>query len=329
MEPVFVAGTTVQHASLHNLGEVRRKDIRIGDTVIVQRAGDVIPQVVGPVISLRSGKEKRFRMPKKCPVCGHDVVKPEDEVRTYCPNRACPAQIFRLLTHFASRGAMDIEGLGESMAQQLLQSGLVGDIGDVYDLTKDRLVTLERMGEKSAENLLAGIEASKQRPLGRVLFALGIRHVGGETADLLAGHFGNIDAIKEASAEDLAAVSSIGPKVAESIYAYFHDDQNLSVIEKLRNAGVKLEGAAAAREGPLMGSTFVVTGSLSRWSRNEIESLIKRLGGGVGSSVTKKTSYLVAGESPGSKLTKAEEYKVPVLDEDGFQALLQEHGISV
>jgi len=328
LEPVIVAHARVGLATLHNEEDIRRKDIRIGDTVIVQRAGDVIPQVVGPVVSLRSGKEKPFKMPAKCPVCGHDVVKPEDEVRTYCPNRACPAQIFRLLTHFASRGAMDIEGLGESMAQQLLQSGLVGDIGDVYDLTKDKLVTLERMGEKSAENLLAGIEASKQRPLGRVLFALGIRHVGGETADLLAGHFGNIDAIKEASAEDLAAVSSIGPKVAESIYAYFHDDQNLSVIEKLRNAGVKLEGAAAAREGPLMGSTFVVTGSLSRWSRNEIESLIKRLGGGVGSSVTKKTSYLVAGESPGSKLTKAEEYKVPVLDEDGFQALLQAHGIS-
>jgi DNA ligase (NAD+) len=224
---------------------------------------------------------------------------------------------------------MDIEGLGESMAYQLMNAKLVEDAGDLYKLTKEDLVQLERMGEKSAENLLAGVAASRERPLGRVLFALGIRHVGGETADLLAGHFGSVDAITAAGVEDLAAVSSIGPKVAESIYAYFHDDQNLAVIEKLRDAGVKLEGAAAAREGPLIGSTFVVTGSLSRWSRNEVESLIKGLGGSVGSSVTKKTSYLVAGESPGSKLTKAQEYAVPVLDEDGFQALLQEHGISV
>jgi DNA ligase (NAD+) len=268
-------------------------------------------------------------MPKKCPECGTEVVKPEGEVRTYCPNRQCPAQTFRLLTHFAGRGAMDIEGLGESMASQLMQAKLVEDVGDLYKLTKEDLVQLERQGEKSAENLIAGISGSKERPLGRILFGLGIRHVGGETADLLASHFGGIDAIKGATIEDLAAIPSIGPKVAESIYAYFQDEQNLKAIEKLRAAGVKLAGAAAAREGPLMGSTFVVTGSLSRWTRNEVESMIKRLGGGVGSSVTKKTSYLVAGESPGSKLAKAEEYAVPVLDEDGFQALLQEHGISV
>ena len=329
LEPVVVAHARVGLATLHNEDDIRRKDIRIGDTVIVQRAGDVIPQVVGPVISLRTGKEKRYHMPKKCPECGTEVVKPEGEVRTYCPNRQCPAQTFRLLTHFAGRGAMDIEGLGESMAYQLMNAKLVEDVGDLYKLTKKDLVQLDRMGEKSAENLLAGIAASKQRPLGRVLFALGIRHVGGETADLLAGHFGSVDAIKAASIEDLAAVASIGPKVAESIYAYFHDDQDLRVIDKLQEAGVKLEGAAAAREGPLMGSTFVVTGSLTRWSRNEVESLIKSLGGGVGSSVTKKTSYLVAGEGPGSKLAKAEEYRVPVLDEDGFQALLQEHGIHV
>jgi DNA ligase (NAD+) len=334
LEPVIVAHARVKLATLHNEDDIRRKDIRVGDTVIVQRAGDVIPQVVGPVVSLRSGKEKPFEMPKQCPECGTEIIRPPGEAMSYCPNRACPAQIFRLLTHFASRGAMDIEGLGESMAYQLLNTKvdgeeLVRDIADVYSLTKEKLVQLERMGEKSAENLLAGIEASKQRPLGRVLFALGVRHVGGETADLLAGHFGRIDALKDASMEDLEAVPTIGPKIAESVYEYFHDEQNLALIEKLRVAGVKLEGAAAAREGPLMGSTFVVTGSLSRWTRNEIESLIKSLGGGIGSSVTKKTSYLVAGENPGSKLTKAEEYSVPVLDEDGFQALLQEHGVSV
>ena len=329
LDPVIVAHARVKLATLHNEDDIRRKDIRVGDTVIVQRAGDVIPQVVGPVVSLRSGEEKPFEMPKQCPVCQTPVIRPEGEAMSYCPNRACPAQIFRLLTHFASRGAMDIEGLGESMSQQLLGSGLVRDIGDVYSLTREKLVTLERMGEKSADNLLAGIEASKQRPLGRVLFAIGIRHAGFETAELLAGHFGSVDALISATQDDLEAVPAIGPKIAESVYEYFHDEQNLALIEKLRAAGVKLEGATAARKGPLMGSTFVVTGSLSRWSRNEIESLIKSLGGGVGSSVTKKTSYLVAGESPGSKLTKAQEYQVPVLDEDGFQALLQEHGVGV
>ncbi|HEY7467783.1 MAG TPA: NAD-dependent DNA ligase LigA [Dehalococcoidia bacterium] len=329
LEPVIVAHARVKLATLHNEDDIRRKDIRVGDTVIVQRAGEVIPQVVGPVVSRRTGAEKPFEMPKRCPVCETPVVRPEGEAMSYCPNRACPAQIFRLLCHFASRGAMDIEGLGESMAAQLLESKLVEDIGDVYSLTKDQLVGLERMGEKSAENLLAGIEASKQRPLASVLFALGIRHVGGETAVLLAGHFGSIDALASASLEDLEAVPTIGPKTAQSVYEYFQDEQNKALVEKLRAAGVRLEGATAAREGPLLGSTFVVTGSLTRWSRNEVESLIKSFGGAVGSSVTKKTSYLVAGESPGSKLAKAQEYNVPVLDEEAFEKLLQDRGVSV
>jgi len=332
LEPVIVAHARVKLATLHNEDDIRRKDIRVGDTVIVQRAGDVIPQVVGPVLSLRTGKEKVFEMPKNCPECGTEVVRPEGEAMSYCPNRACPAQIFRLLTHFASRGAMDIEGLGESMAYQLLNTkvdgeDLVTDIGDVYSLTKDKLVQLERMGEKSAENLLAGIEASKQRPLSRVLLALGIRHVGDETAELLAGHFGSIDSMANASLEDLESVPTIGPKTAQSVYEYFQEESSRALVEKLRSAGVRLEGKTAAREGPLLGSTFVVTGSLTRWSRNEIESLIKRQGGAVGSSVTKKTDYLVAGESPGSKLAKAQEYGTTVLDEDGFGALLEEKGI--
>jgi DNA ligase (NAD+) len=328
LEPVIVAHARVKLATLHNEDDIRRKDIRVGDTVIVQRAGDVIPQVVGPVLSLRTGKEKVFEMPKTCPVCNTPVVRPKGEAMSYCPNRACPAQIFRLLTHFASRGAMDIEGLGESMAQQLLESGLVKDIADVYFLTKEQLMTLDRMGSKSAENLLAGIEASKQRPLSRVLFALGIRHVGGETAELLAGHFGSIDAMANASLEDLESVPTIGPKTAQSVYEYFQDEENRALVEKLRQAGVRLEGATAAREGPLLGSSFVVTGSLTQWSRNEVEAMIKRLGGAVGSSVTKKTNYLVAGENPGSKLTKAQEYGTTVLDEDGFKALLSEKGVS-
>ncbi|HEY4685457.1 MAG TPA: NAD-dependent DNA ligase LigA [Dehalococcoidia bacterium] len=326
LEPVVVAHATVKLATLHNEDDIRRKDIRIGDTVIVQRAGEVIPQVVGPVVSRRTGAERVFEMPKRCPVCDTPVVRPAGEAMSYCPNRACPAQIFRLLTHFAGRGAMDIEGLGEALADQLLKSGLVRDVSDVYYLTKEYLLTLERMGEKSAGNLLANIEASKQRPLSRLLFALGVRHVGDETAELLAGHFGSIDAMAAASVDDLEAVPTIGPKTAASVYEYFHDAENRRLIEKLRAKGVKLAGEVAAREGPLQGLSFVVTGSLTRWTRNEVESLIKGLGGGVGASVTKKTSYLVAGESPGSKLVKAQEHGVEVLDEDAFARLLRERG---
>jgi DNA ligase (NAD+) len=246
-------------------------------------------------------------------------------VMSYCPNRACPAQIFRLMTHFAGRGAMDIEGLGESLADQLLRSGLVNDVADIFTLKLESLLTLERMGEKSATKLLENIERAKSRPLGRILFALGIRHVGDVAAELLAGHFGSIDALIAASQEELASVPTIGPKIAESVYEYLHDEQNLALIEKLRAAGVKLTGEKkAAREGPLKGLTIVVTGSLTRWSRNEIESLIKREGGAIGSAVTKKTDYVVAGENPGSKLAKAAEYNVKVVDEAGFEAVLRE-----
>jgi DNA ligase (NAD+) len=329
LEPVVVAHATVKLATLHNEDDIRRKDIREGDTVIVQRAGEVIPQVVGPVISLRTGAEQVFEMPERCPVCETPVVRPPGEAMRYCPNRACPAQIFRLLTHFTSRGAMDIEGLGESLAAQLLKAGLVQDLADIYYLTKESLLTLDRLGEKSASNLIANIERSKTRPLPNLLFALGIRHVGFETAELLANHFGSIDAMIEASIEDLESVPTIGPKTAESMFEYLHDEQNRALIEKLRAAGVKLEGErAAARGGPFDGLAFVVTGSLEGWTRNEIESLIKRLGGAIGSSVTKKTNYLVAGENPGSKLTKAEEYGTTVLDESGFRELLTSKGVS-
>jgi DNA ligase (NAD+) len=325
LEPVIVAHARVKLATLHNEDDIRRKDIRVGDTVIVQRAGEVIPQVVGPVLSKRTGEEKVFEMPANCPVCGTPVIRPPGEAMRYCPNRACPAQIFRLLTHFTSRGAMDIEGLGESLADQLLKSGLVRDIADIYSLTLDGLLKLDRLGEKSATKLLANIERSKTRPLANILFALGIRHVGYETAELLANHFGSIDAMIEASVDDLASVPTIGPKTAESVYEYLHDEQNLALIEKMRGAGVRLVAERpAGREGPLQGLTFVVTGSLEAWTRNEVESLIKRAGGAVASSVTKKTSYLVAGENPGSKLTKAQEYNVPVLAEEDFATLLAE-----
>ncbi len=325
LEPVIVAHATVKLATLHNEDDIRRKDIRVGDTVIVQRAGEVIPQVVGPVVSKRTGDEKVFEMPKECPVCGTAVVRPTGEAMTYCPNRSCPAQIFRLLVHFA--GVMDIEGMGEALCGQLLRAGLVSDPADVFTLDLAALMSLERIGEKSAAKLLENVAKSKSTPLPRLLFALGIRHVGYETADLLAGHFGSVDALKAASAEELASVPSIGPKIAESVYAYFHDEQNLKVLDKMEKAGVRLVGGApAAREGPLLGLTVVATGSLTRWSRNEVESLIKRLGGAVAGNVTKKTDFVVAGENPGSKLAKAEEYGVRVLDEDAFAELLKERG---
>ncbi len=335
LDPVVVSHARVGMATLHNEDDIRRKDIRIGDIVIVQRAGEVIPQVVGPVVSRRTGEEVEFQMPTHCPVCGEPVGRPDGEVRTYCTNRACPAQTFRLLEHFAGRGAMDIEGLGESLSGELLrtreidgeQRSLVSDVADLYSLTREDLLNIERFGDKSATNLVNNIEASKTRPLANLLYALGIRHVGGETATLLADHFGSIDAMLEATPEEYASVASIGDKTADTIYEYFQDEQNRELIEKLREAGVNLKSERrAAREGPLNGLSIVVTGSLQRYTRNEIESTIKRLGGAVASGVSKKTAYVVVGESPGSKLVKAQELGVPVLDEDAFEAMLKEKG---
>ncbi len=327
LEPVRVGGVTVSKATLHNEEDIRRKGVRVGDTVIVQRAGDVIPQVVGPVASKRTGREKAFVMPERCPVCGTAVVRPEGEVMRYCPNPGCPAQVFRWLTHFTSRGAMDIEGLGESWCYVLLAQGLVKDPADIYSLTKEQLVGLERMGEKSAENLLAAIEASKERPLSRVIFALGIRHVGGEMAAILASHFGSIDALARASQEELTSVATVGPKIAESVYQYFRDESNLGVIGKLRRAGVRLaeEAPRPVGEGPLAGLTFVITGTLASMPRSQAEELIRQLGGSASDSVTKKTDYLVVGESPGSKLQKAQQYGTKLLSEEELLELLHQH----
>jgi DNA ligase (NAD+) len=328
LEPVQVGGVTVSRATLHNEEDIRRKDVRVGDTVIVQRAGDVIPQVVGPVLSKRTGREKVFVMPDRCPVCGTPVVRPEREVMRYCPNPACPAQTFRWLTHFVSRGAMDIEGLGESWCYVLLEKGLVKNPADIYALTKEQLVPLKHMGETSAENLLSAIEASKDRPLARLIFALGIRHVGSEMAALLASHFGSIDALAQASIEELAAIPTVGPAIAESAHQYFRDPSNLRVIEKLRRAGVRMaeERAPAPPEGPLAGLAFVITGTLASMPRSRAEELIGQLGGSAGDSVTKKTDYLVVGESPGSKLQKAQQYGTKLLSEQELLDLLRQHG---
>jgi DNA ligase (NAD+) len=327
LEPVQIAGATVKLATLHNEDDIRRKDIRIGDTVIVQRAGEVIPQVVGPVVSLRTGAEQPFMMPDRCPVCGTPVVRAPGEAMVYCPNRSCPAQAVRLLEHFASRGAMDIEGLGERMAQILYAEGLVRDPGDLYSLTAEQLTPLDRMGEKSAANLVRGIAASKDRPLPRLIFALGIRHVGAETAAALAGHFGSIDALASADEEEIAAIPGIGPTIAASVRAYFDEEHNQRTIAKLRAAGVRMTSdGQAAREGPLAGTQFVLTGTLAGFTRNEAESRLKALGAAVGSSVTKKTTHVVAGENPGSKLAKARQLGVPVLDEAAFVELLRSYG---
>ncbi len=330
LEPVRIAGVTVGLATLHNEDDIHRKDIRAGDTVIVQRAGDVIPQVVGPVLSKRPPGTRKFTMPKRCPACDTPIVRLPGEAAYYCPNRQCPVQRARLLEHFVGRGAMDIDGIGEQLAHALMKSGLVRDGADLYAL-KDKLealLAMERLGKKSVDNVLASIEASKQRPLASVLVALGIRQVGGEVAVTLANHFGSMDAIEQATAEQITAIPGIGPKIAESIVEWFSHEDNREVVEKLRRAGVNLrEESGGAREGPLSGLTIVITGHLDAFSRNEAEALVKRHGGAIGSSVTKKTSYLVVGAEPGSKLAKAEQLGVPVIDEAGFLALLRERGV--
>jgi len=325
LEPVSVGGVTIKRAALHNEEDIRRKDIRIGDTVVVQRAGEVIPEVVAPVLSRRSGQERLFVMPSRCPVCGVEVVKPEGEVMTRCTNATCPAQIYELLTHFVSRGAMDIDGIGEKLAAALLKEGLVNNVADLYSLRQQDLIDLERMGEKSVQNLLEAIDTSKERPLARVIFALGIRHVGSETAELLAGHFGSMDKLANASIDDLLKVPTVGPKVAESTRAFFHQDANRRIIDELRRAGVRLEQERKApSELPLAGREFVLTGRLEALPRGEAEARIRELGGSVGSSVTRKTTDVVAGAEPGSKLERARSLGTRLLSEDEFRHLLEE-----
>ncbi|MFC1847727.1 NAD-dependent DNA ligase LigA [Chloroflexota bacterium] len=327
LEPVAVGGVTLRRAALHNEEDIRRKDIRIGDTVIVQRAGEVIPEVVAPVVSLRTGEERVFGMPSHCPVCGTEVVKPEGEAMTYCTNASCPARGYERLKHFVSRGAMDIEGIGEKQAEALLEAGLVKDIGDIYTLKdkRDDLIGMEGMAEKSVSNMLEAIEGSKQRPLQRTVFALGIRHVGAETADILAEYFESMDKLSRASVDDLTAIPAIGPKIAESIVDFFEQESNREIVEKMRKAGVRFEAEEGKKEAlPLSGQEFVLTGKLEAFSRNEAEARVKELGGSAGSSVTKKTTFLVTGAEPGSKLDRARELGTGIITEEEFLKLLEE-----
>ena len=324
LDPVRVAGTTVSRATLHNEDYIRQKDIRIGDTVVVQKAGDIIPEVVKVVESKRTGEERPFEMTKVCPACGGAVVRPEGEAVARCVNASCPAQLVEGLIHFASRGAMDIEGFGPALATALVERGLVTNVADLYRLTKEQLTSLERMGEKSATKLLAALEASKGRGLARVLYALGIRHVGEGTASELASHFGSMDELAQASVEQLLAVPEIGEKIAKSIVDYFSQPRNREVVDALRELGVEMTEDAPVLQGerPLEGKRFVITGTLSGMSRQEAESAIKRLGGATSGSVSRNTDYVVAGASPGSKLQKALELGVPVLDEEAFLKLI-------
>ncbi len=323
LEPVQVGGVTIRQASLHNEEDIHRKDIRIGDTVIVQRAGEVIPEVVGPVVSRRTGAQPEFHLPDNCPECGTPIVRPEGEAMARCPNRACPAQLFELVKHFVSRSAMDIEGMGESLCKMLLEQNLIQDVAGIYALQADQLEALERMGEKSAAKVITAIERSSTRPLPNVVFALGIRHVGLETAELLVEHFGSIDAIGNASEEDLMRVDGIGPKVAESIVEYFNYEQNREIVRKLREAGVVLEAARTEPKAtPWAGLEFVFTGRLERFTRPAAESLAKELGAKASGSVTRKTSYVVTGEDAGSKAERASQLGIPQISESEFLDML-------
>lgn len=325
LEPVEIAGATVRLATLHNFDDIARKDLRIGDTVLVKRAGEVIPQVVGPLTDERDGTERVFEPPEHCPVCGTPVEQPSGEVMRYCPNGSCPARIFSGLVHFASPAAMDIRGLGEQTVRQLLDEGLVQDVADIYSLEEERLRELEGFGSVSARNLVEAIEASKEQPLSRLLFALGIRHVGATAAQLLAGHFGTMDELLEADTESFAAVHGIGQTTAEALSSYFAEPKNRAVIERLREAGLTFEEPIEREEErPFSGLTFVVTGTLPEMSRKEATAFIERRGGRVTGSVSRATDYLVAGENPGSKLERANELGVPVLGEADLRALADE-----
>ena len=328
LEPVRVGGVVISSAALHNEEDIHRKDIRIGDWVVLQRAGEVIPEIVEPIASRRTGKEKIFHMPGRCPVCGSEVIKPEGEAMHRCTNTACPSQVLEKIKHFVSRGAMDIDGVGEKLCQALFEAGLIKDAADLYYLTKEQLFSLGRMADKSASNVLNSIERSKDRPLARVIFALGITHVGDQYAELLADSFSGIDAIAEANQEDLAAFPSIGPKIAESVVAFFRQEGNKRIIEKLREKevgqglGKRKAKAVKPEELPLAGLEFVLTGKLESFSRSEAEAKIKALGGKVGSDVTRKTTYLVVGADPGSKSTKARKMGTKTLSEAEFRQLL-------
>jgi len=329
LEPVEVGGVTVSRATLHNEDEIRRKDVRIGDTVVVQRAGEVIPEVVEVVKKKRTGREVEFTMPSQCPVCGAEVEKPEGEAVARCVGIACPAQVRERIIHFASRTAMDIEHVGPALVDQLIAKRLVADPADLYYLSRQDIEGLERMAEKSASNVIGAIEASKQASLARLIYALGIRHVGERTAAALADHFGDLDALARADEEELAKVPDVGPVVAASIARFFAEPENLDVLRKLKSAGIDPRAESRVESEAFAGKSVVFTGGLETMPRDQAEAYVRRLGGSPSSSVSKNTDLVVAGEKAGSKLDKALNLGVRVVSEAEFVEMLKRSGVDV
>lgn len=324
LEPVRLAGTTVSKATLHNIDFIRERDIRIGDTVIVQKAGEIIPEVLSVDKSARNGSETEFAMPKLCPVCGAPVVRDDGEAAYRCTGIECPAQLVRNIIHFASKGAMDIEGLGPALVQSLIESGLINSEADLYYLSEDDVASLDRMGKKSAENLISAIEKSKENDLSKLITALGIRHVGANSAKLIASRFKSMDALLAASADEIASIDDVGAIMAESIVEFLSQQQTIHTISRLKAAGVNMECGTAAAGTKFAGMTFVLTGSLENYTRSEAAAVIESLGGKVSSSVSKKTSIVVAGDEAGSKLDKAEKLGVKIIGEEEFSALISQ-----
>jgi len=323
LKPVPIGGTTVRNATLHNMDEIERLGVKIGDWVQVERGGDVIPKVAKVIEDKDHPRgHKTFHMPENCPVCGTKVVRTEGEVDYRCVNANCPAKLLGTILHFASRGVMNIDGMGESLVNQLIERGLVKNVADIYDLTKKDLVSLERFADKSAQNILDEIEKSKRLPLERVIYGLGIRMVGERTAQFLAEQFGSMDALMNASPEELEQVNEVGPRIAESISEFLHEPKNRELVKRLRDAGLTFSGKKRERGTKLVGKTFVLTGTLAKYSRDEAKKLIEDAGGRVSGSVSKKTDYVVAGNDAGSKLDKAKELGVPVIEEGEMERLV-------
>ncbi len=325
LEAINIRGVTVERAALHNEGDIQRKDLRVGDWVLVQRAGEVIPQVVKPVIERRTGNEEIYRLPDNCPICNTPIVRTADVAMAYCPNVSCPARLLESLKHFVSKGALDIESIGDQMCKQLVEAGLVSSFPDFYALTREQLLELEGVKAKSADNMLKALEASKQRSLAHLLFALNIRYVGEKTAQLVAQHFEHIDKLMVASEEEIVNIPGIGPISGQSIYAWFREDENRQIVERLKQAGLNVVEEQKSSDGPLAGQTFLLTGRLSSMSRPAAEEQLKKLGGEIASGVSKNLSHLIVGEDAGSKLAKAQKAGVPIHNEQWLMELLREH----
>lgn len=325
LEPVNIRGVIVSRSTLHNEGDIRRKDLRIGDWVLVERAGEVIPQVVKPIVERRTGNERIYHLPELCPICDTPFVQLPNEAMAYCPNLQCPARNLESIIHFVSRGAMDIETIGEKMCEQLVEAGYIKSVADFYSLTRDQLLELEGVKEKSADNMLRAIEASKQRPLSRLLFGLNIRYTGGKTAQIIARAFGSMARLLAASEEEIVSVPGIGPVAGQSIYSWLQDEQNRTLIERLRQAGVNMQEEQKTATGPLAGQTFLLTGRLNSMTRPVAEEKIIRLGGTIASGVSKSLNHLIVGEDAGSKLAKAQKAGVPTHDEQWLIDMFKEY----